>query len=378
MERRRRHSFKPLIAFWIVLLGALGGGALTLQLTYTPPPPDVSKTDAVRRAEAEAARQLTAPKKPAPPSTSLAQPVSPGTIPPPNPALEVAAADHPDWQLPKVGPNGLTAAKYYAAPLPVTSTKSPAGMAWSRVALVVEGVGSPDLDQALSLAAIKALPGPVDIAYSAYIPDTPGAGPLAEAARQAGHECLDAVPMEPDLGKSEGNRALVRGVTPAQDAANLDYALSRVPGCVGATGASDGLSGDAFADSGQAFTDMVTVIQNRGLIYLDPRERSPNPPTKQPIFHVDVVIDRGQNQGEPVTSDDITQNLQRLEGAASYQGASAGAVGIINLASITGPKAVAKVQDIIDWINHAHDAGVLLVPLTSIPPVATGSTNDPQ
>ena len=106
----------------------------------------------------------------------------------------------------------------------------------SRLTLVLDGVG---LDEAESRRAAAELAPAITLALSPYGEHL---APIAAAARRAGHEILVSIPMEPEGSPvtDEGDRQLRPDAAPNENALNLDWALSRVAGIVGATGAEAG------------------------------------------------------------------------------------------------------------------------------------------
>jgi hypothetical protein len=254
-------------------------------------------------------------------------------------------------------------ASFYAAPFNAAD-KTP------RVALVVSGAG---LDENLTLQLLRDLPGAVDVAFSAYMPPE-RADTLAQAARETGHECLLSIPMEPTSAPmaDEGPRQLIAGMNDDQYRENLFWSLSRLGGCVGATGAADnGMRGDRFVTDPN-FAAMLAEITSRGLLYLDPATHAPvlsraglQPPALPDpgridfVRKADAIIDESQND-EPLRDDDIRQNLTALEKRASLDRPPIGIA--VNL----NPRLVGILHD---WANGLPARGVALVPLSATPPM---------
>ena len=156
-----------------------------------------------------------------------------GNIAAPDPALLESSPLFPAMSLPRIAADGR---------LPRVVYRRPAGSAGirPRIALLVAGFG---LSAADSRAAIDALPGAVSLAFSAYAPNPE---PLAAAARARGHELLASLPMEADGYPRDdaGPRSLLTGAPTERNRENLEWAMSRLQGYVGMTGASDGLRGE--------------------------------------------------------------------------------------------------------------------------------------
>ncbi len=323
-------SFRPLAWFWAGIGGAVATTAVILQLLGAP----------------EAA--VHAPSVAAPPPPAAAD-AADGALPPvpplamvgapiadPNPDLLEPAAGMPGQFLPRVAADGRKPSTVYAAAFD-RDERHP------RVALVLDGVG---LDQAATRQALHDLPAAIDFAWSAYTPFAYVAT-LSGLARRQGRECLASIPMEPSgyPGVDEGSHALLTGAPPAVNWQNLLWSLSAVQGCVGATGASDGMLGERFAQSYQAFGDVRAEVKRRGLLYLDP-------------LKVDVVVDRAASITEPAAADAIDARLADLTRAAQEHGSAVG---------LAGPPRPVMLERIAVWAHGLAAHGVVLAPLTALP-----------
>jgi polysaccharide deacetylase 2 family uncharacterized protein YibQ len=347
-------SFRPLLLFWAVVIGLLAGGAVGLQFLG---PVDVP----VRSARPRQTVIAQDPALPAHVAPSSANPVPPlpmttTSIPEPDPALLEPGTALPDRLLPRAA-GGRSPAQAYAAAFD-PAERHP------RVALVIDGAG---LDRGLTGQAIASLPSAVDLAFSAYAPPDVSAR-LARQARAGGRECLVSVPMEPQgfPAADEGDRALRIGGEPSENRRDLEWALSGVAGCVGATGGSDGLGGERFAESRQEYADMLGAVAGRGLLYLDPRPGAPAPPGLAPGLAadgraprvVDVIVDPRDTQGDPADAQAIDRNLAALEAVAARRGAAIG---------LAGPPRPVLLDRIAVWAHGLAARGIVLAPLTAIP-----------
>jgi polysaccharide deacetylase 2 family uncharacterized protein YibQ len=215
----------------------------------------------------------------------------------------------------------------------------------------------------MSQQVLRTLPRAIDIAFSAYAPPAV-LDSLAREARHQGRECLVSIPMEPSGFPviEEGDKALLTGNSPAQNRLDLDWVLSNVQGCVGATSASDGMEGERFAESMQSFTDLLSTLDHRGLLYLDARPGAPRPeaePGRMPPLDVDVVVDRAASPEEPAGADAIDRNLATLERLAAEHGSAIG---------LAGPPQPVLLERLLVWANGLAARRLVLAPLTSIPP----------
>jgi len=263
---------------------------------------------------------------------------TPGPIAAPDPALLEPVENDPGVFLPRIAADGRTPSQFYARGFDPADTRP-------RVAVLLAGVG---LNGSESEDAVRTLPGAVTLAFSPY---ANGLGPLLEAARAAGHEFLISLPMEPQGYplNDAGDHALLTAVTPQVNQSRLDWALSRISGYVGATGALGLLRGERFAGSPQMLP-VLDSLADRGLLYVDTR------PSRQPLprvwsHGVDVVID------EPAVRTEIEAKLATLEQIARDKGSALG------LAGATRPVTVDRIAA---WTNGLAAKGLALAPVSAI------------
>jgi polysaccharide deacetylase 2 family uncharacterized protein YibQ len=161
----------------------------------------------------------------------------------------------------------------------------------------------------------------------------------------------------------EGDKSLLTGNSPEQNRNNLDWVLSNAQGCVGATGGSDGMEGERYAESRASFADLLSTFDHRGLLYLDARPGAPALDTPEAgralPRDVDVVIDRAVSAGEPATADVIDRNLATLERLAAEHGSAIG---------LAGPPRPVLLERLAVWANGLAARHLVLAPLTAIPP----------
>ena len=337
------NRYRPLAIFWTIVAAVLVGGAATLELMG--PPKDIAGPEVAARAAAVAAA----------PKPAVAAPSRPDIIAAPDPALQEPAPDFAGRTLPIKGPDGRLPMAVYKAPFDA-SDKHP------KVVLIIDGVGK---EKEISERVLDELPGAVDIAFSAYMPDNYAADMTAEA-RKTGHECLLSIPMEPNAFpmEDEGWRQLSDRNDAAMNKQDLEFALSRLPGCVGATGASDGMSGEHFAQDGGGLSDVLEEVDMRGLLYLDPRTGAPAlevAKSEYPISVVDVVIDApttsAENSTQPASAEIIDQRLAALEQLALKNGTAIG---------LAGPPQPMLLDRIALWTHQLAAHNLTLAPLTAV------------
>jgi uncharacterized protein len=243
--------------------------------------------------------------------------------------------------LPRAAADGRIARVVYARPFDPADRRP-------RIGLVVTGLGMSDAD---SRNAIENLPGPVTLAFSPYAnaPD-----PLIDLARAKGHETLISIPMEPQGYplNDAGSRSLLTGADPAQNRQNLEWALSRIQGYVGATGAFEGMRGERFADQTSSLAQILEELGRRGLLYVDARPgRGPLQAAPLPTRDVDIVVD------DPPARAEIEAKLAALERLAREKGSALG---------LAGPLRPVTIERIAAWARSLDEKGIALAPVSAM------------
>ena len=253
--------------------------------------------------------------------------------------LEPMPDDKSAAGLPRIGPDGRAPMQVYAARFN-QATKLP------RIAVMIAGVG---LDESASKDAISKLPAAITLAISPY---AAAPGDVAYAARQAGHEYLVSIPMEPQgyALNDPGTRALLTSATQADNAGRLDWVLSRLAGYVGATGALGDMHGERFAAVPDQFDPVLATLAARGLLYVDARPGAAQLPDVWSRT-VDVVID------DPPDGASIDARLADLEKRAHDTGAALGLVGAIRPVTM---------EHLLAWVGNLAGRGYALAPVSAI------------
>jgi polysaccharide deacetylase 2 family uncharacterized protein YibQ len=364
MAQSARRQRSVLLAFWggIAAVGVIGAGILQYLGPPEPPPlpisaivhgPAIPAPAPPRQVAASAAAPQPAASKPAAsPSPSLPSMSAMGTgsilppgmpIPPPNPVLLGPAVSNPNWEVPKIGPNGLTPMQAYAATVP--------GGSGPRVAILVAGMGD---DDAQSQEALTMLPTPVSLGltpYGAHVAD------IAALGRASGHETILEIPMQARNPATEnaGNEALVMAGPITVDQPMLDWSLAKIQGYAGVTDAIGASQGAGFMDNPTAKAWLLQEIADKGLFFIDARQTG----TTAYAWNrtADVVIDP---IGAP---EQESAQLASLTAIAKAQGS---ALGIL---MIPTPVSVQMLQS---WAQSLSAQGVTLVPVSALvlPPTA--------
>ncbi len=326
-----------LIAFWVVVLAGIGGGAAYLQ--YLGPPPVVASAG-LPVAPAPVVKPAAPPVPPAvggltvKGSLGAASSLAAGsTIPLPEKKLLAPSDSNPLWLEPQIAADGTTPMRAYAASAPAGAADTP------EVAIMVAGLGD-DISQ--SLTATSLLPAAVSVAISPYGHQLPA---TENAARATGHEMILILPMP----------ALLVSLPLSTNQGTLDWAMAQIQGYAGVTDAfgpdmSGGFMDDAFSKSW-----LLTNIATRGLFFV---EGNTNSETNPLVWGrtADQVIDTANGPAE--------QNADLAELAAAAQSQHT-ALGILLNPTPDAVKALAE------WCGTLAQQGIRLVPVSAliVPPV---------
>jgi len=360
------HGWRMLFGFWALVLLLLGGGVGVLAWLGPPEAPAALPVAAPPAAETVAAAAPPAAPLPSvepapmPVQAAAPRPSPPPTAPEPPPLLEAAAhgpalaarpipaADPellepgPHGPLPRIGPQGRTPIRAYGRPFDRQDARP-------RIGLIVGGLG---MNAAVTEEAIRRLPGGVTLAFSPYAPRL---DLLLDQARAKGMEFLVALPLEPagyPTLNNAGDRSLLTGLPPAENADRLDWALSRFTGYVGAIGALGPMRGERFAALPVSIGAVQEALYRRGLLYVDPRPGE-HGPARAWGRTADIVVD------EPATRGEIERKLEALERLARERG-TGGAVGYAGEASWV------LVDRIAAWAGSLESRGLVLAPISAM------------
>ncbi|HEY1735681.1 MAG TPA: divergent polysaccharide deacetylase family protein [Methylovirgula sp.] len=252
--------------------------------------------------------------------------------------------------LPRIGKDGARPADVYARPLPATvKTNAP------RIALVIGGVG---LSDAATAQAIETLPGEVTLAFAPYGNDLKG---KSAQARDAGHEVILQLPMEPiDYPQTNpGPHTLLVSANAGDNVDSLHWLLARFTGYAGVAN----FLGAKFAMNSDALKPVLGDINARGLFFFDDGSTAQSiglsvaQDLGLPAIRADILLDApgdGMPQGI-ATSTAIDLNLAKLEAIARDKGV---AVGMAN-------DLPASVDRLALYAKEAESRGIVLIPLSA-------------
>lgn len=215
--------------------------------------------------------------------------------------------------------------------------------AW--VALVIDDLG---LDR-VRAARVAALPGPLTMAFMSYAGEV---GAQAAAARQAGHEILLHMPMEPEGREDPGPGAVLVGMAAADIRTRVAAALDRLPMAVGL----NNHMGSRFTRDARAMRPVLDELAARGLLFVDSR-------TSGGSVAAGLAVDMGlAAAGRDVFLDNeidgnaVRKQLAELERLATRRG----------MAIAIGHPHDATIEALAAWIPTMNSRGLQLVPVSAI------------
>jgi uncharacterized protein len=263
-------------------------------------------------------------------------------------AVRLAAAPDPRLvehgefgPLPRIGAGGARPAQVYARPAPASAKGRP------RIALLIGGLGLNDQTTAMAIAK---LPGEVSLAFAPY-----GVNLKAQSARarEAGHEILLQMPMEPfDYPQNNpGPQTLTTEAGAAQNLERLHWVMARASGFVGI----ENFLGARFTADEPALTPILKDLAERGLIFVDDGSSARSIASAigatlhLSVPRADIVIDAAPN------AEMIDAALNKLETMARDKG----------VASASGSALQLTLEHIARWAASLNERGIDLVPITA-------------
>ncbi|MCI0598943.1 MAG: divergent polysaccharide deacetylase family protein [Beijerinckiaceae bacterium] len=245
--------------------------------------------------------------------------------------------------IPRIGADGARPSEVYsrAAPSPDEGGRTP------RIALLVGGMG---LVPRATETAISKLPAGVTLGFA---PHGAGLARQAAIAREAGHEIVLQIPMEPfDFpGDNPGPRTLLASAEKAANLDNLTWLMSRFTGYAGVM---NFLGGRLTADA-KALTPVLSEVAARGLFYLDGGTSSQSlamalaPGLGLAASRADVIVD---STAQPVA---VEAALARLETIAREKGVAIGVASALP----------ASILAVGRFARELEPRGITLIPLSA-------------
>jgi uncharacterized protein len=277
------------------------------------------------------------------------------------PEMRIALAPLPDQDRPARRLARLVAASQSdnVAPPKPPSTTSGGDAAWQRNAAATPIIDGPMIaividDSGHDIARTKRFAAFSDgVLTLAFLPYVDRLAPQTAIAREAGHEILLHIPMEPlDPEMDTGPNVLQIGLSPDALDERLSWNLARLDGYVGI----NNHMGSRFTADRPAMTRLMRTLHDRGLLFLDSRTttetvgRETAAAADVPFLHRDVFLDNES------TEEHVTAQLKQTEDVARRQGYAI-AIGHPHLWTIAALEA---------WAAGARERGFVLVPLTAI------------
>ena len=253
-----------------------------------------------------------------------------------DPALSEAS---PQGPLPIIAEDGRMSWQVYAKPFENQDAQP-------RVAIVVSGLG---LSAIATDAAIQLLPGNVTLAFDPY---APGLLDWIAKARQAGHEALIMVPLEPVTFpvSDPGPQAQMTTNAPEENQLRLEFVLSRMTGYIGVMT----VLGSKFNTSEEHLKTLLGEIKNRGLMFL---EGAMDEDSLGPKLATDMGVPRALSIVDSIpTKDAIDDQLAELENILIQQPA---AVAIAHAYP-------SSIERLANWTSGLEAKNLVLAPLSAL------------
>jgi len=243
--------------------------------------------------------------------------------------------------LPVVGRDGRRPWRVYARPFSHLDNRP-------RIAIVVAGLG---VSRNATQSVINTLPGAVSFSFAPYADNLRA---WIKKSRDAGHEALIDMPMEPlDYPRNDpGPNTLLANAPTDQNIRRLEWALSRATGYVGVAT----FMGASLAARPKALRPILAELKMRGLMILDTREN--------PLGH---IVEISKEIGLPVaanhlfldavpTAAAIEQRLRELEARALKRNE---AIALARPLPVT-------IRTLLQWLPELERRGIALAPVSAM------------
>ncbi len=272
-----------------------------------------------------------------------ARPVAVALVP-----TEVVDADRPDGAPGGDAPFDPIAAFEFSGPDAWRAHVAPFDLSdpRPRLAIVVGGLGL------LAEAAISDLPGGVTLAF---LPYGRNVDLWVRRAREAGHEVLLDLPMEPTNYPiaDPGPNALLTALTPEENLERLDWTLTRASEFVGVASHM----GSRFLASSEALAPVLDGLRNRGMVFLNRGADEADVAVALARDHgvVSVTADVAVDVGDPTVAQ-IDQRLAQATDLAQQRGTAI---------ALAQPYPLAM-ERIALWVADLEAKGVVLAPVSAV------------
>jgi polysaccharide deacetylase 2 family uncharacterized protein YibQ len=245
--------------------------------------------------------------------------------------------------LPRVSPDGRRPREVYAR----RAAPVPAGV--PKIVIVVGGLG---LSQTGTQKALDTLPEDITLAFAPYGSSLQR---WVAKARDAGHEVLLQIPLEPldypAVNPGEHTLLVSGGAANRQD---LEWSLGRMTSYAGVMNHM----GARFTSDDKALVPFLGEIGERGLFYLDdgssPKSLAAaiGKALDVPVLTADRLLDQDRSP------DAIQQQLMALEAIARTRGVAIGVASAFQT----------SIDAITRWAKDAQTRGIVIVPASGAVP----------
>jgi polysaccharide deacetylase 2 family uncharacterized protein YibQ len=215
-----------------------------------------------------------------------------------------------------------------------------------RIVLVLDDLG---IDKPRTARAIR-LKGPLTLSFLTYASDL---GPQTRAAREAGHELLIHIPMEPGSPDVDpGPNVLLSGVPPGELLTSLKWNLDQFSGYVGA----NNHMGSRFTADLPGMEVVMKELKKRKLFFLDSITAGNSVARKAarkigvPFAARNVFLDHQDDVAG------IQKRLAEVEKLARKNG----------VAIAIGHPRESTLQALVPWLEKIESKGLRLVPLSQV------------
>ena len=252
-------------------------------------------------------------------------------------------ANGPNGPLPIISSTGVRASTAYARPSGLTATTA----TLPKIAIVVGGLG---ISETATRKAIDNLAPEVTLSFAPYGRNLQR---WIDKAREAGHEVLLELPMEPyDYPANDpGPYTLLTSLSAGDNMERLTWLMSRFTGYFGITA----YQGAKFTSDRTAMEPMLEALESRGIMYVDTGS-SPRSVGPELANSLGLAWTKGDFVVDPaLTPRSIDAALANLENQARRNGSIVG----------FGSGFPITVERIQKWTEELEDKGLVLVPVSA-------------
>ncbi|WP_420402799.1 divergent polysaccharide deacetylase family protein [Nisaea sp.] len=267
-----------------------------------------------------------------------------GTMPPEQqgPRFELALVEETEkGMLPIVAPDGRTAWETYARPFEADPSRP-------RIAIIMTRMG---ISRSLTEAAIEFLPAEISFSFSTTASDLDDQVALAQ---KAGHEVFLDVPMEPFgyPANDPGPTTLLTSLSAVDNLNRLESMLGRTVGYAGVIG----VKGSQFTTDEEALTPVLSVLKERGLMYVDSAASSRTIALEiAGTLQLPRAIANWRIDDSPALAE-MQRRLSALERTAQRSGFALGVV----------PPLPITIDLLASWAATLPERGLVLAPATAL------------